>query len=90
MLTAMSRNWKAPTFQLGDWADGNMPAPAGWAPSGFAAIPTTAIDPPHSAASPAVPALVGPGPLEPTRRKRAGQQLSCDCGLHFGDLTELS
>jgi hypothetical protein len=35
---------------------------AGWAPNGFAAIPTTAIDPPHSAASPAVPALMGPGP----------------------------
>ena len=30
---------------------------ARWAPHGFAAIPTTAIDPPHSAASPAVPAL---------------------------------
>jgi len=31
--------------------------------SGFAAIPTTAIDPPHRAASPAVPALSGPGHL---------------------------
>lgn len=31
--------------------------PAWWAPGGVAAIPTTAIDPPHSAASPAVPAL---------------------------------
>jgi hypothetical protein len=30
---------------------------------GFAVIPTTAIDPPQRAASPAVPALVGPGPL---------------------------
>ncbi len=30
--------------------------------SGFAAIPTTTLDPPHSAASPAVPALSGPGP----------------------------
>ncbi len=29
----------------------------GWAPNGFAAIPTAAIDPPHGAASPAVPAL---------------------------------
>ena len=28
---------------------------------GFAAIPTTAIDPPHRAASPAVPALIGSG-----------------------------
>ena len=35
--------------------------PAWWAPSGFAAIPTTALDPPHSAASSAVPALVGSG-----------------------------
>ena len=31
--------------------------PAWWAPCGFAAIPTAALDPPHSAASPAVPAL---------------------------------
>ena len=35
--------------------------PAWWAPYGFAAIPTAALDPPHSAASPAVPALVGSG-----------------------------
>jgi hypothetical protein len=35
--------------------------PAWWAPSGFAAIPTTAIDPAHSPASPAVPALIGSG-----------------------------
>jgi len=34
---------------------------AWWAPNGFAAIPTTALDPPHSAASPAVPALIGSG-----------------------------
>lgn len=33
----------------------------GWAPRGFAAIPTTALDPPHRAASPAVPALIGSG-----------------------------
>jgi hypothetical protein len=37
-------------------------SPAWWAPSGFAVIPTAAIDPPHRAASPAVPALMGPGP----------------------------
>ena len=37
---------------------------AGWAPNGFAAIPTTAIDPPHGAVSPAVPALMGPGPRQ--------------------------
>jgi hypothetical protein len=30
--------------------------------SGFAAIPSAARDPPHRAASPAVPALLGPGP----------------------------
>lgn len=30
--------------------------------SGSAAIPTTALDPPDRAASPAVPALSGPGP----------------------------
>lgn len=41
-----------------------MPASAGWAPSGFAAIPTAAIDPPLGAASPAVPALMGPGPRQ--------------------------
>ncbi len=29
---------------------------------GFAAIPTTTLDPPHRAASPAVPAFSGPGP----------------------------
>ena len=34
----------------------------GVVPAGhFAAIPTTALDPPHNAASPAVPALVGSG-----------------------------
>ena len=35
--------------------------PAWWAPSGFAAIPTAALDPAHSPASPAVPALIGSG-----------------------------
>jgi hypothetical protein len=29
--------------------------------TGFAAIPTAALDPPHCAASPAVPALIGSG-----------------------------
>jgi hypothetical protein len=52
------------TSQFGKRAAGQCVAArrAGWAPNGFAAIPTTAIDPPHSAASPAVPALMGPGP----------------------------
>jgi hypothetical protein len=43
-------------------------SPAWWAPDGFAVIPTTTIDPPHSAASPVVPALLGPGPhLKPSQ-----------------------
>ena len=49
----------------------------GWAPCGFAAIPTAAIDPPHSAASPAVPALIGSG------------SPSCRL-LKFGDLLEFT
>ena len=36
--------------------------PALWAPNGFAAIPTTILDPPHATASPMAPALTGPGP----------------------------
>ncbi len=35
--------------------------PAWWAPNGFAAIPTAALDPAHRPASPAVPALIGSG-----------------------------
>ncbi len=35
--------------------------PDWWAPRGIAAIPNTALDPPRSAASPAVPALHGSG-----------------------------
>src|SRR5450759_1053847 len=51
--------------------------PTWWAPNGFAAIPTTALDPPHSAASPAVPALSGPGPQYSSRQAvcRNEQQL---------------
>lgn len=41
--------------------------PAWWAPSGFAAIPTAALDPAHSQASPAVPALIGAGPHQVCR-----------------------
>ena len=33
-----------------------------WAPNGFAVIPIATLDPPQRAASPVVPALVGPGP----------------------------
>lgn len=38
------------------------PRPAWWAPSGFAGIPTAALDPSPTTASPAVPAFSGPGP----------------------------
>ena len=49
--------------------------PARWAPYGFAAIPTAALDPPHSAASPAVPALVGSGsPSGPVRPPAAAER----------------
>jgi hypothetical protein len=44
--------------------------PAWWAPNGFAAIPTTALDPPHRAASPAVPALIGSGSPSPAMSMR--------------------
>ena len=50
---------------------------AGRAPSGFAAIPAAAIDPPHRAASPAVPALIGSG--SPSR-----------CFLHVRDFLKLA
>lgn len=49
--------------------------------SGFAAIPAAAIDPPHCAASPAVPALVGPGP-------RLGIPGLGGCSLQFGNALE--
>lgn len=47
--------------------------PALWAPRGFAAVTTAALDPPLSAAPPAVPALLpGPGPRRCRRRPRRG------------------
>jgi hypothetical protein len=49
----------------------------GWAPCGFAAIPTAAIDPPQRAASPAVPAPIGSG------------SPSC-CFRNVGNLLELA
>ena len=49
-------------------------AAAWWAPHGFAGIPTTAIDPPHRAASLAVPALSGPGPHRPPSAMRIPHQ----------------
>ncbi len=64
--------------------------PAWWAPSGFAAIPTAALDPPHSAASPAVPALVGSGSpskpeAAPHRRRTGVSALASDPAL-FGSV----
>jgi len=61
--------------------------PTWWAPSGFAAIPTTALDPPHCAASPAVPALhSGPGP-----HRRIAPAIDAlqkeDLGAHAADAT---
>ncbi len=59
-----------------------------WAPRGFAGIPTTVIDPPHRAASPAVPALMGPGPHD--RRALCASQSDGRClGIHeFLELDE--
>jgi len=54
-----------------------------WAPDGFAAIPIAAIDPPQRAASPAVPALLGPGP------PCALSRLARERRRHFGDLLKL-
>jgi hypothetical protein len=49
---------------------------------GFAAIPITALDPPDSAASPAVPALHGSGsPSHHGRSWKSGRE-----GLRFSDL----
>ena len=48
-----------------------------WAANGFAVIPTAPIDPPHRAASPAVPALIGSG--SPSR-----------CLLNVGNLLKLA
>ena len=81
-----------------------MPAPAGisadesspawWAPNGFAAIPTTALDPPHSAASPAVPALIGSGSPSfavPNPDARPGSRgASSRCCLQLCDLLKLN
>jgi hypothetical protein len=47
--------------------------PAWWAPYGFAATPTTALDPPQRAASPAVPAHSGPGPHPKGRPRPANR-----------------
>ena len=42
----------------------NLPVLTAWAPRGFAAVPTSAIGPPHSPASPTAAALMGPGPRQ--------------------------
>src|SRR6056297_1381486 len=61
--------------------------PAWWAPSGFAAIPTAALDPAHSPASPAVPALIGSGSPSslPCRLFRVGRH----DGVHLGNRLKL-
>ena len=56
--------------------------PTWWAPNGFDVIPTTALDPPQRAASPAVPALIGsgsPSAAMPTRTvvRPLGSSRSC-------------
>ncbi len=53
--TALDRSSLMASPAVGIWP------PTRWAPNGFAAIPTAALDPPRSAASPAVPALIGSG-----------------------------
>ena len=63
--------------------------PARWAPSGFAAIPTTALDPPHRAASPAVPALLRVRVPTAARPKLTELLGSGGQGLRLRDLFEL-
>jgi hypothetical protein len=50
---------------FGEAIQPDISRPAWWAPNGVAAIPTTAIDPPRSAASPAVPGLTHVGAQVP-------------------------
>ena len=57
--------------------------------SGFAAIPTTALDPPHRAASPTVPALSGTGPHCSEPDRPAAPRLR-DSRLAIHQLAELS
>jgi hypothetical protein len=52
----------------------------------FAAIPTTALDPPHSAASPAVPALIGSGSPSDSFRSSLG----ASDGLNLRDSLKLT
>jgi hypothetical protein len=57
-------NWHAPSICMTDLIDhvGQRNLEPAWrAPDGVAAIPTAALDPPRSAASPMVPALHGSG-----------------------------
>ena len=61
VLGAQSRSTSTPTYVTADrdqpYGQRNLML-AWWALDGFAVVPTAALDPPHCAASPAVPALV--------------------------------
>lgn len=63
----------------------SLTGPIGHDKGGFAVIPVAAIDPPHSAASPAVPALIGSGSPLSLFRGRSG----CRDALDFGDRLKL-
>ena len=62
---------------------------AWWAPRGIAAIPTSALDPPHCAASPAVPALLRVRVPTAARPKSTELLGSGGQGLRLRDLFEL-
>ncbi len=67
---------------IADWRSLDQ---AQWAPDGFAAISTAALDPPHSAESPAVPALHGAGsPLMASQASRVRRVVSTDWHLEMG------
>lgn len=54
-------------------------------PDGFAALPITTLDPPHSAASPVVPAFVGSGSPSPSADRSVGA-----FAFSFRERTELA
>ncbi|MGX0586725.1 hypothetical protein ACUXPF_003324 [Sphingomonas sanguinis] len=60
--------------------------------SGIAALPAPALDPPHRAASPAVPALSGPGPHQTSSRNFFGVsnflELAQYVGMNLGKVTQ--
>ena len=61
----------------------SLTGPIGHDKGGFAAIPVAAIDPPHSAASPAVPALIGSGSPLFLFGGRLGGRYTLDLGDHL-------